>query len=96
MSETSLTLTIEPGLHAEFLAEADAAHRPPAEVLRELVEAFVTRQKEAREYDAWFRAAVEEGIREADDPNTVMIPHEQMMAEWAVTRAELLKRIEAE
>ena len=69
---------------------------PPAEVLRELVEAFVTRQKEAREYDAWFRAAVEEGIREADDPNTVMIPHEQMMAEWAVTRAELLKRIEAE
>ncbi|HEY5329056.1 MAG TPA: hypothetical protein VIJ79_04160 [Acidobacteriaceae bacterium] len=35
-------------------------------------------QREA-DYDAWFRQQVEERIREADDPNTVWVSHEQVM-----------------
>ena len=96
MADTSLMLTIEPELHARFMAEADAAHRSAAEVLRDLPEEFVNRQIEGREHDAWFRVAVEEALREVDDPNTVMIPHEQVMAGWAVKRTELVKRSEAE
>lgn len=40
-------------------------------------------------YDAWFRAEVEEGLREADDPNTEWISNEEVerqmdkkLAEW--------------
>ena len=91
MSETSLILTIEPDLKARFLAEADAVHRPAEELLREMVETFVARQQEAREHDAWFRGAIEEALREVDDPTTRLIPDEEVWASWDARRAELLK-----
>lgn len=43
---------------------------------------------EAAAYDKWFRAQVQEAL---DDPRPG-IPHEQVQAEWAIERAELLKR----
>uniref|UniRef100_UPI0039F6A686 type II toxin-antitoxin system RelB family antitoxin n=1 Tax=Sulfuriferula sp. GW6 TaxID=3345112 RepID=UPI0039F6A686 len=43
---------------------------------------------EAAAYDKWFRAQVQEAL---DDPRP-SIPHEQVQAEWAIERAELLKR----
>jgi DNA-damage-inducible protein J len=46
---------------------------------------------EDREYDAWFRARVQEAI---DDPRP-RIPHEVVKAEFAVLRAELRAKIEA-
>ena len=45
------TMKLEPELRAEFMAEAEAAHRPASQVLRELMREFVQRQREAREYD---------------------------------------------
>lgn len=39
------------------------------------------RAHEAADYDRWFRAKVEEALAEADDPNIVWTPHEQVMAE---------------
>jgi hypothetical protein len=50
------------------------------------------RAQDAAAHDAWFRAEVEQALREADDPNTVFIPHEEVMARWEIKRAELLKR----
>jgi hypothetical protein len=38
------------------------------------------------EYDKWFRAEVEAGLREADDPNTEWFPHEVIQAEMAQER----------
>jgi hypothetical protein len=49
---------------------------------------------EAAEHDRWFRTQVKEAIREADDPNTQWVSHEEAQASWAKKRAELLKRIE--
>jgi hypothetical protein len=40
---------------------------------------------EAAAHDRWFRAQVEEGLREADDPAAVTLPHEQVMAEMKAT-----------
>jgi hypothetical protein len=37
------------------------------------------RTKQAVEYDKWFREQVAEGIREADDPKTIMVPHEEVL-----------------
>jgi antitoxin component of RelBE/YafQ-DinJ toxin-antitoxin module len=45
-------------------------------------------------YDAWFRAEVEEALREADDPNTVWIPHEEVMRRSAERRVKWQAEIE--
>ncbi len=43
---------------------------------------FVKQQRAAREHDAWLRAEVEQGMREADDLNVKRIPHEEISAKW--------------
>jgi predicted transcriptional regulator len=77
--EAVFTLKLESELRDEFMAEAEAAHRPASQLLRELMRDFVQRQRDAREHDAWFRAEVEQGLREAGDPNANRIPHEEVM-----------------
>lgn len=59
--EAVFTMKLEPELRAEFMAEADAAHRPASQVLRELMREFVQRQREAREYDEFLSRKVEAG-----------------------------------
>ena len=39
----------------------------------------------AAAHDRWFRAQVEEALREANDPATRALPHEQVMAEMKTT-----------
>ncbi|AJP73019.1 hypothetical protein [Sphingomonas hengshuiensis] len=39
------TMKLEPDLRAEFLAAAEAAHRPASQVVRELMREFVQRQR---------------------------------------------------
>ena len=55
------TMKLEPELRDEFMAEAEASHRPASQVMRELMREFVQRQREAREYDAYLRGKVEKG-----------------------------------
>jgi len=57
--EAVFTMKLEPELRAEFLAEAEAAHRPASQILRELMREFIQRQREARDYDAFLRQKVE-------------------------------------
>jgi hypothetical protein len=45
-----------------------------------------------REHDAWFRAEVEQGMREADDPGVKRIPQEEASAKWRRERTALVKR----
>lgn len=59
--EAVFTMKLEPELRDEFMAEAEAAHRPASQVLRELMREFVQRQRKAREYDEFVRAKVEAG-----------------------------------
>jgi len=57
--EAVFTMKLEPELRAEFMAEAEATHRPASQVLRELMREFVQHQREAREYDEFLRRKVE-------------------------------------
>ena len=91
--EAVFTLKLEPELREQFVAEAQAVHRPASQVMRELMRDYVARQKAERDYDLWFRAEVEQGLRELNDPNVRLIPHEEVEAEWALKRIELLKRM---
>jgi predicted transcriptional regulator len=55
------TMKLEPSLRDEFMAEAEATHRPASQVVRELMREFVQRQRDAREYDEFLRRKVEAG-----------------------------------
>ncbi|MEA1652334.1 antitoxin of toxin-antitoxin stability system [Nitrospirillum sp. BR 11164] len=90
--EAMFTLKLEADLRDQFMAEAEAAHRPASQIVRDFMRDFVRQRQEARQHDAWFRAQVEQGLREADDPSVARIPHEQVKADWRQQRAELLKR----
>lgn len=47
---------------------------------------------EAAEHDRWFKKQVEQALQEADDPNTLWIPHEVVRADMQRQREALLMR----
>jgi hypothetical protein len=57
------------------------------------IDTEVAQADAAAAHDAWFRSEVEAGLREADDPNCVWIPHEEINRRCAVLRAELEKHL---
>jgi predicted transcriptional regulator len=57
--EAVFTMKLEPELRSQFMAEAEAAHRPASQVLRELMREFVQRQRQAREDEEFLRQKVE-------------------------------------
>ena len=59
--EAVFTMKLETELREQFMAEAEASHRPASQVLRELMREFVERQRKAREYDAFVGSKVEAG-----------------------------------
>jgi uncharacterized protein (DUF4415 family) len=46
-------------------------------------------------YDTWFREQVQEGIKEADKPDAVFIPHEEVKENFRRQREELKARLAA-
>ena len=72
--EAVFTMKLEPELRADFMAEAQAVHRPASQVLRELMREFVQRQRETREYDEFLgrkvdagRASMSAGVAHSND-----------------------------
>ena len=92
MADTNFTFRVDEDLKAEFTRAAKANDRPASILLRDFMRDYVNRNREALEYDAWVDAELEQRLREADDPATKWIPHEQVVAE---TRA-LIDRVAAE
>ncbi len=90
--ESVFSMKLETELRREFMAEAAAIDRPASQLVREFMRDFVQRQRQARQHDAWFRAEVERGIREADDPDTRLISQEDATESWRRRRSELAKR----
>jgi len=57
--EAVFTMKLEPELRDQFMAEAEASHRPASQVVRELMREFVERQRQAREYNTFLSSKVE-------------------------------------
>lgn len=53
------SMKIEPDLRAEFMAAAEASHRPASQVVRELMREFVQRQQERRDHTAFLQRKVD-------------------------------------
>jgi hypothetical protein len=80
------------------LDSLDASNYSEGDVTRKVRPDAAGRLKRAHEaaaYDKWFIEQVEEGIREADDPNTVLISHEVVKADMVAQRKSLQARIAA-
>ena len=56
--EAVFTMKLEADLRADFMAEADALHRPASQVARELMREFVERQRMKREHSAFVERKV--------------------------------------
>lgn len=91
--EAVFTLKLEAALRDQFMAEAEAAHRPASQLVRELMRDYIDRQRAARDHEAWLRAEIEQGVREADDPSVARIPAEDVSSKWRQRRAELVKQV---
>jgi predicted transcriptional regulator len=59
MKAAVFTMKLEPDLRAEFMAEAQASHRPASQVVREFMRAFVQEQRTQREHDAFLQRKIE-------------------------------------
>jgi predicted transcriptional regulator len=86
------TLKLESDLRDQFMAEAAAAHRPASQIVREFMRDFVQRKQKVRDHDQWFRAEVEQAVREADDPSVARLSNDEVAADWRELRAALVAR----
>jgi len=84
------TMKLEAALRDEFVAEAEAAHRPASQVVRELMREFVRRQKEARDYDAFLRDKVD--VARASVRAGQGLANEDVEADFAARRAQVTRK----
>ena len=88
--EAVFTMKLEPELRADFMVEAEAAHRPASQILRELMREFVQRQREAREYQEFLRGKVthaRDQIREGEYASDT-----EVNSRFALRREQLLSK----
>lgn len=87
--EAVFTMKLEPELRDEFMAEAEAVHRPASQVVRELMREFVRRQREERDYHSFVRRKVEDArssVRAGDGRS-----NEEVEADFAARRAQVAR-----
>jgi len=70
MPETTFTFRVDQELKKAFPETVRANDRPDSQLLRDFMREYVERAA----HDAWFRAEVEQSLKEADDPNAELTP----------------------
>lgn len=88
--EAVFTMKLEPELRADFMAEAEATHRPASQVLRELMREFIQQQREAREYDKFLHRKVD--IARSSVQAGRGRTNEEIETEFAARRASVASR----
>ena len=78
------TMKLESELREQFMAEAEAAHRPASQIVREMMRQFVQTQRESREYDAFLQRKVD--IARASMRNGDGLTNDDVEAEFAARR----------
>lgn len=78
------TMKLESELREQFMAEAEAAHRPASQIVREMMRQFVQTQREAREYEAFLQRKVD--IARASMRAGDGLTNDEIEAEFAARR----------
>lgn len=81
MSETTITVQIDPDLKKAFSLAAESHNRTDEDLLREFMQDYVETQRTDSEYEHWFQRQVQIGTDEADASE--VIPAEEVEAEFA-------------
>jgi len=80
------TMKLESDLREQFMAEAEAAHRPASQIVREMMRQFVQTQRESREYEAFLQRKVDIARTSMHSGNG--LTNEEVEAEFAVRRGK--------
>jgi predicted transcriptional regulator len=78
------TMKLEPELREQFMAEAEASHRPASQIVREMMRQFVQTQREAREYEMFLQRKVE--LARASIAAGEVFSNEEVEAQFAARR----------
>ena len=90
MTEATFTFRVDDDLKAAFSDAARKHDRTAAQLLRDFMREYVRRESDQESYDAWFRARVEEALR---DPRPAL-PHAEVEAHFAKRRQVALHKSE--
>jgi predicted transcriptional regulator len=91
MTETTITIRVDPALKAAFSRAAETRNRTEDDLLREFMRDYIETQRTDSEYEHWFRRQVQIGIEEADAG--AVIPAEEVEAEFTARRAAELRKL---
>ncbi|WP_043532099.1 hypothetical protein [Litchfieldella xinjiangensis] len=83
--QSVFTMKLEPELRDQFIAEAEASHRPASQVVRELMREYIQRQREAREYESFLRGKVDAARRSKEAGEG--LSNAEVEAQFAARRA---------
>jgi predicted transcriptional regulator len=84
------TMKLEPELREQFMAEAEASHRPASQIVREMMRQFVQKQRESREYEAFLQRKVDNArisMRAGDG-----LTNEEVETQFAARRAQVTSK----
>lgn len=90
LKEAVFTMKVEYELRQEFMAAAQATHRPASQLIRDFMRDFIRKQRESRDYDLWFRNEVELSL---NDKKSKTLSHEQVMEEM---KSKLISKLAQE
>ncbi|WMT90909.1 hypothetical protein [Pelagibacterium sp. H642] len=94
MTESTFTFRVDEDLKHQFAEIAKSKDRTGAQLLRDFMRETIAKQQEEAEYDAWFRAKVQQGL---DDVAAGRVySNEEIKEYFAKVRAELLEREDAD
>lgn len=80
------TMKLESDLREQFMAEAEAVHRPASQIVREMMRQFVQTQRESREYEAFLQRKVDIARTSMHSGNG--LANEEVEAEFAARRGK--------
>ncbi|MHC8336897.1 antitoxin of toxin-antitoxin stability system [Pseudomonas sp. HLT2-19-2] len=84
------TMKLEPELREQFMAAAEASHRPASQIVREMMRQFVQTQRESREYEAFLQRKVDSArisMRAGEG-----LSNDEVEAQFAARRAQVTKK----
>ena len=84
------TMKLDAELRAEFMAAAEASHRPASQVVREMMRTFVKIHQDRREHDAFLQRKVEAARGSVGDG--LGRSNEAVEAAFAARRARITDR----
>lgn len=84
------TMKLEPELREQFMAAAEASHRPASQIVREMMREFVQSQRESREYEAFLQRKVD--AARADKLAGNGLTNDEVEAQFAARRARATQK----